>query len=149
MILKFGNMWATERLATHKILITTNAVVKNDGTLVMGKGIAKQASDRYPELPTICGTIIKNSGKANSFYGCLMVTEKLGIFQTKVNWRDDSSLNIIERSTDMLLEIASNDSSIFNLNYPGIGAGNLTTHQVYPIIERLPDNVFVWKYQVN
>lgn len=44
------------------ICITTNGFVKKDGTCVMGRGIARQAAKRWPDLPKILGNHIKQKG---------------------------------------------------------------------------------------
>jgi hypothetical protein len=44
----FGNLWEFDGI----IVITTNGFVKRDGTCVMGRGCAKQATIKLPGLPT-------------------------------------------------------------------------------------------------
>jgi len=45
-----GDIWEQHKLGRW-IVITTNGAIKNDGSCVMGRGVAKQAADKYPELP--------------------------------------------------------------------------------------------------
>jgi hypothetical protein len=47
MKLTNGNMWSAYPQA-DLFLITTNSTLKNDGCLVMGKGIALEAAQRFP-----------------------------------------------------------------------------------------------------
>ena len=54
----------------HWIVITTNGIVKSNGEAVMGKGIALQAKQRYPDLPkelgqsiTFCGNTVRVLGR--------------------------------------------------------------------------------------
>ena len=47
-----GDIWKSD---CDIIAITTNGVVKKNGELVMGRGIASQAKQRYPDIPKILG----------------------------------------------------------------------------------------------
>jgi len=112
-----------EKLWTRNdlLIFTSNGVVRKDGRLVMGKGIAKVVRDNFPPL--------KNSFKAqriDSLFGRLV--EKYGnrpfivptscfclledkpqyvmSFPTKHHWRDKSSLELINKSRELaVLEI--------------------------------------------
>ena len=50
----FGDLWEFDGI----IAITTNGFVKRDRTCVMGRGCARQAAVRFPELPRKLG--VKN-----------------------------------------------------------------------------------------
>lgn len=47
-----GNMW-TAYAAADLFLISTNSTIRQDGALVMGRGIARQANDAYIKLMDI------------------------------------------------------------------------------------------------
>lgn len=71
---------------------------------------------------------------------------ELGAFQTKRDWRTDSTLELIAFSVDILMYwIAINEGKSVYLPFPGIGAGKLKRQDVLPIIERLPSNVTIWE----
>jgi hypothetical protein len=53
-IFKTGDMWTAFDEATL-FLLTTNATIKRNGALVMGRGIARQARDRFPGLDAALG----------------------------------------------------------------------------------------------
>ena len=126
------------------ICVTTNSVLKTNGNLCMGKGIAKQAANRCPHLPIIFGQQIKLKNKENGIYG-LLAYEKYIAFQTKIDWRDSSPLYVIANSLDKLTRLALKyPKKVFGLSYPGIGNGNLTKHQVYPLLKTLPGNVIIY-----
>ena len=55
MIEVFGDAWELSK--DHFLCITTNGEVKINGQAVMGKGIAKEAANRFPELPEAFGRI--------------------------------------------------------------------------------------------
>ncbi|MBM88259.1 MAG: ADP-ribose-binding protein [Gammaproteobacteria bacterium] len=56
-----GNLWEYIGEADC-ICITTNGFVKKNGEAVMGKGCAKQALTRYPDIGLRLGTMLKNEG---------------------------------------------------------------------------------------
>jgi hypothetical protein len=49
-----GDMWSVYQEA-DLFLITTNATLKRNGALVIGRGIARQARDRFPGLDIALG----------------------------------------------------------------------------------------------
>lgn len=51
-----GNIWKYHERGCW-IVITTNGDVKQDGSNVMGRGIALQAKKQYPLLPFTLGTV--------------------------------------------------------------------------------------------
>lgn len=53
-IFQRGDMWRAFDDA-DLFLITTNAVLKSNWALVMGRGIAKQARDRFPGIDLAIG----------------------------------------------------------------------------------------------
>lgn len=54
-----GDMWTAYEPA-DLFLITTNSTIRPDGALVMGRGIARQARDRFPGLAEVLGQHILN-----------------------------------------------------------------------------------------
>ena len=62
---KTGDMW-TAYTAADIFLITTNATITTRGALVMGRGIARQAKERFPGLDTALGTHVQTW---KSFFG--------------------------------------------------------------------------------
>ncbi len=51
---RLGNMWTAYEPA-DLFLITTNSTIRRDGALVMGRGIARQAKERFPDLDVTLG----------------------------------------------------------------------------------------------
>lgn len=154
MILKQGNMFVYLKRAKHKVFVTTNATVKHNGALVMGKGAALMAKQCLKNIDFTAGCYVRlhsekvptKEGKIHIRYG-IIETEMLGLFQVKYNWWDSADLDLIKFSTDKLVEFAKMKSDItIHLNFPGIKNGNLKREDVLPIIQILPDNVFVWEY---
>lgn len=137
-----GDMWSAFDNTDH-FLITTNRIVKRDGGLVMGAGIAKTARDRWPGLDKKLGTAIKQAGAE---YGVIL-GKKIGIFQVKNHFKEEACLKLIEQSAKKLAEVAnSNPEKRYDLNFPGIGNGKRQFNDVEPLLQVLPSNVHVWTF---
>jgi hypothetical protein len=142
VILKTGNMWDEP---ADLYFCTTNSTLTHDGRLVMGKGSAKEMCRRHGGIDKLFGIAVHTYGPR---YGVLVQNYDsvlLGAFQTKYNWREPSSPDLIQYSTSKLLWICEHyDYTIF-LPFPGIGCGGLTEDEVLPIISVLRDNVVIWR----
>lgn len=137
-----GNLWDGEyNFATWRC-ITTNGFRKKNGDGVMGAGVAKEANARYPGLARDLGDHILYYG--NVLYP--MLEHRLIMFPVKYNWWEAASLELIQASTVALLDWLDDRREVNTtviLPWPGCGNGGLTKDVVRPIIEVLPDNVFV------
>jgi len=147
---KLGDMWSVWE-ESDLFLVTTNGSLKRDGALVMGRGIAREALDRFPGLDLVLGKAIGRSGRE---YGLLVSPRwpaaKLGAFQVKLRYWDDATPELIRLSTEMLLEwLEEHPDARVDLNFPGIGYGRLSPDVVRPIIEVLPPNVYIWQKGVE
>ena len=146
MKLANGNMWSAYPQA-DLFLITTNSTLKNNGCLVMGKGIALETAQRFPALPHKLGIAVAREGTT---YGLLVAKNwpnaKIGAFQVKTDWRKPALPELITLSTQMLSDWCTNhpDAQV-HLNFPGVGAGGLYAGLVLTIIRELPDTVTVWR----
>jgi len=89
-IFQTGNMWSAYDDADLFVL-TTNATIKRNGALVMGRGIARQARNRFPGLDTALGQQILSVCGSQGEYGLLVSPRwsaaKLGMFQVKFHSR--------------------------------------------------------------
>jgi len=122
--------------------ITTNGVVNERGELIMGAGIAKQASTRYPDLPLILGHYVNIHGNI-PFY---IVEFNVISYPTKHNWRYPSSLKLIEQSAHLLLKrMEESEIEMVYLPRPGCSNGGKDWEtEVKPLLEPiLPDTVTV------
>ncbi|MAU00704.1 MAG: hypothetical protein KC449_22540 [Anaerolineales bacterium] len=147
---KRGDMWTTFA-AADLFLITTNSAIRKDGVLIMGRGIARQARERFPGLAEALGQHILNTCGELGEYSLLISprwpTAKLGAFQVKRHYNQTACLELIRRSTAALRAwcIEYPDASV-HLNFPGVGYGRLRREDVLPIIALLPDQVTIWEY---
>lgn len=134
-----GNIWNMD--AYYKC-ITTNGTVKSNGRAVMGRGIALQARDKFPELDKALGLSLKIHGNVVKF----LFVAYLWSFPVKHNWWEQADLELIKRSAQTLGMVARDleYDKTFLLPRPGCGNGGLKWEDVKPIIEPiLPDNVTV------
>ncbi len=137
MITWTGNLW--EANASHRA-ITTNGVVKADGRLVMGAGIAKQALDLYPGIDMVLGRYVKTYGNR-----CIILhADHIISFPTKNHWRDKSDISLIITSCKQIAEIADKFKiSSIAIVKPGCQNGGLLWSDVRPVIEPLLDDRFI------
>ncbi len=142
---KQGNMWSVFDGVDY-FLITTNSTIKKDGSLVMGAGIAKEVKDRFPGIEYKAGKAVNSLCGSEGIYG-LILSSKIGLFQTKRHFKDNAILHIIETSSKMLeVHARSHPEYRYALNFPGIGLGRRKYEDVLPLINNLPDNVEIWTY---
>ncbi|MCI0575356.1 MAG: hypothetical protein L0331_04015, partial [Chloroflexi bacterium] len=146
---RYGDMWTAYDKA-DLFLITTNSTI-HSGALIMGRGIARQARDRFPGLDKALGQQILNTCGYLGQYGLLISPRwpeaKLGAFQVKTHYDKPADLALIEHSTAALQAwCAAHPAALVCLNFPGIGNGRLPREQVLLIVEQLPPNVTIWDY---
>lgn len=148
MILEKGDMWDVFG-KTDLFLITTNPIVRKDGALVMGRGIAKQFAERFPSGPYELANIVRAFPQqhcGNLYYEPVFGRQTIGYFMVKTHWKEPASIPVIMRSVAELIYKAPLYNRI-DLNFPGIGNGKLKREDVLPLLEVLPDNVHIWEYK--
>lgn len=148
---KTGNMWTAYAVA-DLFLITTNSTLKKSSQgLVMGRGIARQAKERFPGLDIALGKQIQANYGNLGVYGLLVSPRwpdaKLGAFQVKRHYSQPATLGLIRQSTAALCTWCSqHPDARVALNFPGIGNGRLRREDVLPIIAQLPTQITIWEY---
>lgn len=123
-----------------KVLVcTTNQVVKADGRLVMGAGIARTFRDQFLDLDKIWGrqTEFKKSSLTVSWDYLPYVL--IG-FPTKYHWRDPSDIRLIRKSLRKLEELVDyyNFDRIL-MTRPGCGNGGFRWSEIYKEMKHLDD----------
>ena len=156
MIEIYGDFW--KHAIDYNVLVcTTNMVVKSDGRLVMGKGIAADFRNRFPQLDWFWGQRLLNNQHNHGMMSTKVryrykdeegrVREKIKIalaFPTKYNWVNDSSVPLIHEGLKNLaaLNKINNYSSVL-MTRPGCGNGNKNwEQQIKPMVKRLLDDTF-------
>lgn len=147
-----GALW-DELGKADLILFTANSMLKQTPKgpeLVMGKGAAKEAKDRFPRLPLFLGQMIFTYGLQGMSYGVMVPAWHptwgtfVGAFQTKYDWRDKSDLDLIRFSCHCLTDMLPPYARIA-LPFPGVGNGGRKREDVLPLLEGLPDHVWVYE----
>lgn len=125
-----GNLWDLHAQGVW-IGITTNGILKKDGSAVMGAGLAKQAALRFPVLPHLLGQRLRYDGNhAFTWSDFRLVT-----FPTKHDWRAPSDLRlIIQSATELSALLDLRGIRSFAMPRPGCGLGQLDWSVVEPAI---------------
>jgi hypothetical protein len=127
--------------AYDAVCCTTNRIIKSNGELVMGAGIAKLFKEKYPSLPREWGQRIKTGDHMQG----VMLTRKdkddlyLVAFPTKHDWKKPSRMEIIEFSAKALRWQARllNWKKVL-LPRPGCSNGGLDwDKEVKPVLENI------------
>jgi hypothetical protein len=101
--------------AGNWIGVTTNGVVKSDGSAVMGKGIALDAAKRFPNLPKQLAFKLKESGNHVFFF----LQYRIVTIPTKDDWKENSKIELIKQSCQELRMFSAG-----KLYLPPLGCGN-------------------------
>ena len=143
-----GDIWAID---CDVICITTNGYVRGDGKAVMGRGVAYQATQRYPDIARLLGNKLIQYGNVVSIIRVPRTPNEkiLCSFPVKHHWHDQADIHLIKKSAEELLSLAREwSNSVFVLPRPGCGNGKLGWEDVLPVLvaTKLPDNVIVVEY---
>lgn len=133
-----GNLW--EYPADWRC-ITTNPIINRHGQLVMGRGCAREAAERFPGLPEYAAQRVALNGNVVQS----IVAHNLILFPVKHHWQQPADLQLIRQSAERLGQLCvDHDLGTVVLPRPGCGNGRLTWDRVKAMIEPLlPDNVHV------
>jgi O-acetyl-ADP-ribose deacetylase (regulator of RNase III) len=137
-----GNIWSTIGMV-DALCVTTNGIVKPNGELVMGAGIALAAAKKFSSLQVILGAHIRIHGNSPC---AALVTQGTAIvsFPTKNDYRYKSSIDLIKNSAWLISKMAhENNWRSIAMTRPGCGLGGLSwENDVSPIISPILDNRF-------
>ncbi len=112
-----GNIWTFHRTGAW-VAITTNGVVKPDGSAVMGRGVALQARRRFPRLPYELGAQIRAEG--NQVFA--FPQYRLYTLPVKGHWRDRADQDLIVASCRQLAAMSRRTRRCI---WSGLGAGQV------------------------
>lgn len=108
------------------VLIPTNTCRKNDGTAVMGAGLALAAAQRFPDLPLRYGRAL-----ANGRPRIVVDDHRLLLAPTKTDWRRPATMPLVIELLDSAARWATaHPQSALALPSPGCGRGGLPWPQV-------------------
>lgn len=141
------------------ICITTNGQIRKDGACVMGRGVALQATIKWPGIERVLGRQIMEGGNkvhrltfeeggrivlcmSNESNGVHVVPWHIFSLPVKHHWRDKADIKLIERSLRELTKLT--ESMRVGLPRPGCGNGGLDWNAVRPLVHRmLPEERYV------
>jgi len=131
-----GDIWKEGKERNAFVIIPTNATIKTSGQIVMGRGLAKQASTRYPKLAKELGDRIKVHGNTINMF----IHRNIITFPVKHNWWEDADLALIRTSADCLMDLALlGNKRTFLVPRVGCGNGRLKWKDVKPVLEKAFD----------
>lgn len=136
MRVKYGDIWET--YPHELVVVPVNIGWKQDGTAVMGAGVAKAAAQRCPDLPEWWGSMCHQFREDTPVM--LHPVHRLIMFPTKpmdadapwLSWQKDASTKLIWRSAAQLAAFTLNENILIPL--VGCGNGGLPEEFVLPIL---------------
>jgi hypothetical protein len=121
-------------------------ILSNFSKLVMGKGLAKDAKQRFTGIDKVFANMIM-AKPDDMIYPVYLkeLTAYLIAFTTKLDWRKSSPIESIQQSAEALVGFAD-QTGLFPILLPrvGCGNGNLTwINQVQPLLRDIFDDRFL------
>ncbi len=144
MIALAADLWATDCDAR---CITTNGFLKTDGSAVMGRGVALQATKRYFALRKIQGRALQQHGNVPTIL--IPGPPALVSFPVKHVWSDWADLDLIRQSAERLVALTTAQGwRTVLLPRPGCNNGHRNWERdVQPILAPLLDERFLVVHQ--
>jgi hypothetical protein len=142
-----GNIWKLSR-ALDWVVIPTSISWRRDGTAVLGRGLAKQAAERWPNLPIDYGEQCMRHGAATPVLAhrprglnprnlILFPVKPLNAAQPQLSWQQPADLELIQRSLKQLQAmIPELSGGCIYISDVGCGNGQLPLAVVRPHIEQ-------------
>jgi ADP-ribosyl-[dinitrogen reductase] hydrolase len=132
-----GNLWEYHNQG-YVVAITTNGKVSRTGKNVMARGTAKQAAERFPELPQLLGEKIAAAGNhVHELPG------RLVSFPVEHTPYEVPDLKLIEQSSRELRQLADDKGwEKVIVPRPGCGGGGLSWGDVRPLLAPYFDERF-------
>jgi len=137
MLETVGDIWTYAPIS--RIVITTNGSLTRDGRAIFGRGVAKQAAQRFPTLAVKLGRLLAVHGNHVFDLGDGIVT--FPVEETPWSLPD---LQIIARSAEELRLLADHAGlEQLIVPRPGCGGGGLAWKDVKPLLTPWFDERFV------
>jgi len=96
------SIWDYAEDPKAKIFININGTIQRGNKLVMGRGNAKEAKDRLPNIALVIGRAIAENGLRVMYFEEI----KLGVFPTKAQWYLREDAKLVETSAEQLRHMA-------------------------------------------
>ena len=116
------------------VVISTNGIVTDKGLAVMGAGVALAAKQHQPSLPWSLGKALLATGNHVYWFQDL----RMFTFPTKDNWRDPSTLELIDQSAGELVNYLRAYPALMHVYMPKVGTknGGLAWHDVEKVLHK-------------
>lgn len=155
-----------EKRTGWTLIWTSNSTITSGGNAVMGRGMAKKLAQAFPALKDkeskALNKLPKEDSKIDIFNRKVSIVRpqlhlvhkgqygNIASFPVKRGYWEKADIKIIEHNAIILSKLAKkNPRHNYMINYPGIGAGKLTTEEVYPILKKHwgdVGNIFVYTF---
>jgi hypothetical protein len=129
--------------------VTTNGTITNIGRGVMGRGVAREAKDRYPGVEAHLGRMLRRFGN----HTMLLVEAApdripLVAIPVKHEWHQRADLLLVKRSIEELVALTEKQGwQNVMLPRPGCGNGQQKWEDVERIVRPLLDDRFTVVYR--
>lgn len=145
---KISNIFNFNYPSNTAVCVTTNGCIRNNGYAVMGKGIALQAKNLFPNIDQKLGKYLSEYGNRAFNMGKYRLNQSVVnvfTFPTKNDWRNNSDIELIKKSCNELMQLCDKfNISTCIITKPGCGCGGLNYEKdVRPIISKILDNRFI------
>lgn len=132
-----SDIWTYVDRPGNLVLVTTNNVIKSNGSLVMGKGIAREACIKFPGIDKVFGNMVRTIGEE---YGILIADPyaalPIGALQTKYGWMYPSPAALVVSSLYKLRAwMAKHKEVVVHIPLPGSGLGGISVPEATSLVE--------------
>lgn len=132
-----GNIW--DHVGRAIIAVTTGGLVGINGKAVMPRGCARQAAERFPELPQLLGEMI--AGRGNHVH---LLSYGIVSFPVEETPFEIADPKLILRSARELVALADREGwREVVVPRPGCGGGGLSWSEVRPLLADILDDRFL------
>lgn len=137
-----GDLWEYQTaIGGEWVVIPTNMTIKKNGNAVLGRGVAKQALDKYPLLDMWYGNILKmhqeKVGEDHYIGFAIDYTLGLIMFPVKDYWSEKAQMDILKWSFKQLrLFLLLNPNQKVVMPVVGIGFGEIPIKKVEHLMEK-------------
>lgn len=131
------NIW--DYLGRGIIAITTNGSTTRDGRAILGRGVARQAAERFPLLARELGQLLQQHGNH-----VVELSGGLASFPVEESPWSLPDLRLIRQSAEELRRLADQRGwPLVVVPRPGCGGGGLQWEDVRPVLTEFFDERFI------